>query len=549
VGVPLSVLLCLISLTQQPPAREPAVPGTLPAGTGVIRGRVIAGDTQGPIAWALVLVRGVDDEHAAASVHSDSRGRFEVRNLQPGRYRLTVLPPEYSARYLIVTFGATAAFGMGRSIVVTAGEATEPIEVVLPVAATIAGRVVDDAGEPLAEVRVRSFRMDGKGGQPDSKLHETDDLGRFRIFGLAEGEYVIAALPEPRHVRTADSPPGLVSTYYPSTSNDDEAMRVRLKAGQEIDGLEIRLVRTKTFRISGTIVGPDGEPASNVPANLDRMLGSEELKVDGAGHFVAGGLVPGTYSVRVGPSRDGPNLFARASFTIVDADILDVVVVARPGIDIIGRVMFGRDTPPAVSRVNVEVRRVESDSNVTWHPDEFPVQPDGSFLLKGLFGPSMIRADAPPGWNLKAVLLNDEDITDEAVEFRQQDSGHLQVVLTRRSATLEGTVRDQRGQMVEDCSVVLFSANRSDWTPDSTRTKLAGSGADGHFRFQGVRAGRYWIVAVPPERLTSWVYSPTLLESLVKDASDIVIGDEEHRTIDLTLVHASEAGVRHEWQH
>jgi hypothetical protein len=53
---------------------------------------------------------------------------------------------------------------------------------------------------------------------------------------------------------------------------------------------------------------------------------------------------------------------------------------------------------------------------------------------------------------------------------------------------------------------------------------------------------------VPHERLTRWVYSPTLLESLVKDASDIVIGDEEHRTIDLTLLHASDAGVWHELQ-
>ena len=44
---------------------------------------------------------------------------------------------------------------------------------------------------------------------------------------------------------------------------------------------------------------------------------------------------------------------------------------------------------------------------------------DGSFQLKGLSGRRLLRAgNLPPGWTLKAVRLNGEDVTDSGVEFK-----------------------------------------------------------------------------------------------------------------------------------
>jgi 5-hydroxyisourate hydrolase-like protein (transthyretin family) len=108
---------------------------------------------------------------------------------------------------LSAQFGATTAFQSGIPVRVAAGETVERIDIALPVAAAVGGRVVDEAGEPLADIRVELLRT------PDSKLSSvetvqtgssravyTDDGGRFRLFELAEGNYTLVALADLSHV-------------------------------------------------------------------------------------------------------------------------------------------------------------------------------------------------------------------------------------------------------------------------------------------------------------------------------------------------------------
>jgi hypothetical protein len=50
-----------------------------------------------------------------------------------------------------------------------------------------------------------------------------------------------------------------------------------------------------------------------------------------------------------------------------------------------------------------------------------------------------------------------------------------------------------------------------------------------------VRPGRYWIVAIPRQRAGGWIHTAKGLDSIVNDATDIVLGDEERRVVELTL--------------
>ncbi|HVD91036.1 MAG TPA: hypothetical protein VNC21_02090, partial [Vicinamibacterales bacterium] len=125
--------------------------------------------------------------------------------------------------------------------------------------------------------------------------------------------------------------------------------------------------------------------------------------------------------------------------------------------------------------------------------------------------------------------------TDKPVEFRSEDSGHLQVVLTRRASSLEGTIKDRQGKIVDDYAVVLFSSNRADWIMESSRTHIAYPRPDSRFRMDAVRPGRYWVVAIPRQRAGGWIFTAKGLDSIVNDATDIVIGDDERRVVELTL--------------
>ena len=81
------------------------------------------------------------------------------------------------------------------------------MDVALQRGGVIAGRVVDEAGDPLVEVRVmatqRPAACPGAGVMPADLLlsvgpgDQTNDLGEFRLYSLAGGEYYVQAMPRP----------------------------------------------------------------------------------------------------------------------------------------------------------------------------------------------------------------------------------------------------------------------------------------------------------------------------------------------------------------
>jgi hypothetical protein len=340
------------------------------------------------------------------------------------------------------------------------------------------------------------------------------------------------------YMRAKDSPPAFVETFYPSASSSDAAVKVRLKAGQDVDGYDIVLARTKTFRISGTVLDPDGQPWGNARGDLQRFQGNgEEVRVDSAGRFAVGGLAPGTYQISVSPPPDGRNGYGTTRFTVADADVENLVVSTAAAVDVRGRVVFEGDTPSNLSSFSIDFTRVDPDGQFQWIPGRVNVEADASFFLHRLYGPFILRARPPDGWHLKAVLLDAEDITDKPTEFRDRDSGHLQVVLTNRGATIDGTVADDRGAVVSDCVVLLFSANRADWAEFSSRSDRRSPGRGSRFRFDGVRAGRYLLAAVPFDRVDGIdTTSASVQESLAAGATEIVLAEDERRTVNLTLL-------------
>ena len=61
----------------------------------------------------------------------------------------------------------------------------------------ISGRIVDETGDPLSRVSVRAIAKRGANGLPQGSSTGmppiTDDRGEFRIYGLAPGDYFVAA--------------------------------------------------------------------------------------------------------------------------------------------------------------------------------------------------------------------------------------------------------------------------------------------------------------------------------------------------------------------
>lgn len=578
----LAPLLMLTILSQATPGQPPRVPATPrdapPAreGTAVIRGRVTAVDTGQPLRRAFVSLSGGPvsgtgtapvtvlgagsgsaNPRGPRTVATNADGGFEFTALPGGTYRIRVTAGAYRGHYLQVPFGGRSPMDAGQPIELKDGERFQA-DVALPRGGAIVGRVVDDFGEPVSRVMVFPSRVMPGGSiqRTGGGFNQTDDLGRFRLYGLEPGEYVVGA-----EARGMGGPPlegvseGFVITYFPSALNEREASRVRVVGTGDSGDVEIMLVRTRTFQISGTIMDSQGRMVMRPNAMLMRPTGggsgfssSGVSNVDASGKFTIRDVVPGEYRLVVRPAFTGPPSeqppqkgqprpeYATVPLS-VSADIEDLVVVTQPGTTVSGQVVFAEGTPPTVpSGIRIMAQPGERMMMMGPSPNVV-VGSNLQFTLTDMFGPQLIRVSGlQPGHALKAVMLGATEITDTPVEFKPDHSRQLEVVVTTRASTLDGIVTNDRGEPAEEVMVLAIPEDKSSWKVGSPRLRMTGVTKGGKFELRGLLAGRYYVVAFPRGRVfLTPDLAPEAFEPLVKDATAVVVGEDDKRTIDLRL--------------
>jgi protocatechuate 3,4-dioxygenase beta subunit len=196
---------------RQPPRDAP--PRADAAGTGIIRGHVVAADTGLPIRRAHVTLSMTQPPPVVAvgnasppppraappmnfgtrQTLADAEGAFEFKNLPPGGYMVHASPWQFSGQYLGLAFGAQhpGPGVSGTPIHLAPGQVFDRATIALPRGAVIVGRVTDDMGQPIARAQVYGmwFPRGSKRGMRNGVGAQTDDLGQFRIYGLEPGDY------------------------------------------------------------------------------------------------------------------------------------------------------------------------------------------------------------------------------------------------------------------------------------------------------------------------------------------------------------------------
>lgn len=224
---------------------QPTAPAAGQQATGQIHGCVVAGDTGGPlrdagvqaIATSVGVVRGTA---------TDPTGCYTLVNLPAADYVVRVSKETYAT----VGYGEDPESGREEQTVPVSGETTTAeIDFRVPKAGVIAGRVLDVTGEPVPNVRVQALSVAAGTGfeepnafpyQPSART--TDDLGRFRLFGLPAGDYVVLASPAPQAGKIPVELSGFTPTYFPGSPSLAAAVVLSVKVAQELRGVDIVLV-------------------------------------------------------------------------------------------------------------------------------------------------------------------------------------------------------------------------------------------------------------------------------------------------------------------
>jgi len=233
---------------------------------------------------------------------TNAEGNYEFKEVKLGRYYLRANRNGYVSR----AYGQRASdsrMSQGTLLVVRAGDTLSQVDFKLVRGGIVEGRVVDSDGEPIANVGVmleRFMTLDGRRNrQPmGGEGGNTDDRGQFRLFGIAPGKYYVSA----RYHDWATENEG-DSTYppicFPGTPNAQEAVRIDVVAGGQVNGIDIALAATKAFSISGKVLRSDGKPAVETMLTNMRMdegdwggWMSRGGVVEAEGNFKLGGLIP-----------------------------------------------------------------------------------------------------------------------------------------------------------------------------------------------------------------------------------------------------------------
>jgi protocatechuate 3,4-dioxygenase beta subunit len=553
---------CLGVAAQQAPLPSPqGRPGGVDAraaadakGTASIRGRVVAADTGRPLVG--VSMTAVSDA-VRRQATTDRAGVFGWNDLPAGQYRVTV---NMVTGYLPVAFHGDPETGGGEDITITDGESFDKADFRLLRGGVIAGRIVDEAGEPIEGVQVQALSVQYAAGLErltpveggTSRSKRTDDLGRYRVFGLPPGEYHVAATAGAFNgsASNADLATGYAVTYYPGTPDPAVGERVKVSAAQETPGVDFALVPARAFELSGRVVDASGTPAVATVVMMpgaSGTIGITSMKLAGAdGVFTFTGVTPGKYVLQTLPApppppgaslQPGSGMTFASQVVSVAGDTRNVLVQGKAPCAVTGTFEFEGAQPAFKPR----------DLRVTARPTDFvrapamgagypqTIRDDWTFELRQMWGPRIIDVAAPPGWALKAVKLAGLDVTDKPIDFERDNVGRLQIVLTNQVTEVSGVVTEE-GKPVRNAAVIVFASDRARWDFQSRFLRLATTDENGRYRIAGLPPDEYRAIALARVRTGAGWQRPAFLDPLFRDSSRVTLGAGEKATLDLKIV-------------
>jgi hypothetical protein len=341
--------------------------------------------------------------------------------------------------------------------------------------------------------------------------------------------------------------------FYPSAFAPAQATTITLSSGEERAGVDLQLQPVPTVRVTGTLMGPSG-PASMVtlrlsPAGVEEIASDALAPVsfsDGAGSFTFAAVPQGQYSLRAtaeiasGPPYGSNNYWVDLPINVSGDDVDGVVAVMRPSLRIAARFEYEgatpkpADKPPGPAQFTPSPFTLESVDDLPSAMVAARITEQGVTVAGYAAGKYRVRVqNSPPGWMFKGAMLNGVDVSETPFEFTR-DVADLVLTFTDRWSGMAGTVQ---GTGAASAMVLAFTTNAQAWNDQGTsprRLKSARANARGEFGLSSVPPGDYYVIAVPEEQAADW-RDPKVLEALARQATEVSIGEGEHKTLDLRI--------------
>jgi hypothetical protein len=533
---------------------------------GSIEGRVVNGRTGAPLKRAtvrLVAIMASPAPAAGAATNflagnrptqiareTDEQGRFSFPGLDSGQYRLTA----ERQGFLRQSWGARKYSGGSTPVTVGDGQNVKAIDFRLMPQGVIIGKVLDEDGEPMAGVQVRAQRGFVRNGVKvwnTMANATTSDIGEYRLPELKPGRYVVMAMPRQNPANFVNNAPATdplpatpemtyAATYYPSTTDPATAVPADVGEGGEVPNIDIRLVKSRVFRVRGKVTGlpPAGEGGGGRRGMVQVILTPREggrggeVNLSGQargadGEFEIRNVPPGQYVAHTQTQGGGQPQYAAVTLVDVIGSHADGVVLnMASGGDVQGIVkVVDTDAPVDVSKMQVSLRPVGFGAQAP----RARVGTDSTFTLKGV--PPVRYAVSAGGFPdtcyVKSIRYGGADVGPDGVDMTS--GGAMEIVLSGAAAAVDVVVTAGDNKAASGAQVLVLK----DGIPESVRS----ADGNGMLSLKGLKPASYRIVAwedVDPDQL----WDPDYLRKFENEGKSVKLDASGHEAIQLKAIPA-----------
>jgi hypothetical protein len=433
-------------------------------------------------------------------------------------------------------------------------------------------------------------------GAPSSgSVGITDDRGEYRAYGLPPGGYFVVVVPnvssgrgnddirqltaaevrqairaaragtstatvEPARPTFPPSSPRVnyAPNFHPGVTDIGAAAPIALGLGEERASVDVTIQLVPTATISGTISSPTGALPQFLTVRLVPAGGQTEMLAGaglrglsaqprGDGTYAFTGVAPGTYTIKASigygrgaPPPNTPTMWAAADVNVSGQD-LDVPLMLQPGVAVNGRVVFEGSQPTAAEIQALSFALVPPGSGGQIQTSGGgKVDAAGRFTFAGVT-PDTYRFvtiwNAPAArdtWSIKASTANGREALEAPLRINPNETVDWTVTYTDRPTTLTGVFQDRGGRAATEYYILVFSTDRTHWTPGSRRIRTTRPSTDGAFTIKGLPPGAYFLAALADLETGEW-NDPALLEQLVPSSAKVTLRDGETTTRDFRI--------------
>jgi hypothetical protein len=486
----------------------------------ILQGIVTKDPGSVPLKKALIeLIADSQNDGRNYTALSGADGSFRIEDVVPGRYRL------FAERSGYQEIDKHRHRSEGRLLTFSAGQEVSDLTIRLQAAAVVEGRVSDEDGDPMPEAQVAVLRQTFVAGHrrwEQVGAERTNDLGQYRIPGLAAGDYFVSVTPPPDFrsliETTANTPeaaprsgaasnkPAPVAyqtTYYPGARDRGQATSIQLRAGDEFP-VNFSLTPSPSLSIRGSVANlPDGTTAAIMlqSKDLNLVLNGAEMHKDGS--FEIRGVSPGDYTIVATVDNVKVPMMARQSLQLAES-VEGLRLSPQRGGTIQGRLRMeangtGRSGP---AQILLLLRSSDGDDESVGvsmgigFSTLTKVRGDGSFEWKdvppGLYSVQVSATSEMPDWFLKSVTAGGRDVLDSGFSVNG-GATTLDLVASANGAVAEGVASNQNDGPVADAVVVAVPELHLRGRPERYRKTVTDQ--SGRFTLRGLPPGDYTLIA------------------------------------------------------